>query len=96
MTTTATTRKIREQVQAGIDARTDQHDLRLVPASPWMTELEVAAYTGFTRSALASMRYEQRGPVFSKPGNRIRYRREDVDAWMAEGRQAPAKRRRSA
>lgn len=94
------TRTIRQQIQGGIDARTDV-GLRVVPRpevveqSPWMTELEVAAYTGFSRGALASMRYEHRGPVFSKPNNRVRYRREDVDSWMAEGRQTPAKRRRA-
>lgn len=89
---------IREQIQQGLDARTGGPDLRVVPvapASPWMTELEVAAYTGFTRAALASMRYEHRGPSYSKPGGRIRYRREDIDVWMAEGLQRPAKKRRA-
>lgn len=92
-----TTKTIQDQVQAGLDARTGGPDLRLVPAapSPWMTELEVAEYTGFTRSALASMRYEHRGPAYSKPGGRIRYRREDIDAWMSDGLQRPAKRRRA-
>lgn len=89
-------RTIQEQVQAGLDARLRDSPVALVPPvseSPWMTELEVAAYTGFTRSALASMRYEQRGPVYSKPGGRIRYRRADVDEWMATGTRRPARRR---
>lgn len=61
--------------------------------SPWMSAQETSDYTGFTISALASMRYEHRGPAFSKPGGRIRYRRSDVDAWMATGSQRPSGRR---
>lgn len=67
------------------------------PRSPWMDEKDVADWTGFTRAALRSMRYEGRGPAFSKPGNRIRYRLEDVEAWMKTGTSRPrVERRRSA
>ena len=48
--------------------------------SPWMSAQETSDY-------------EHRGPAFSKPGGRIRYRRSDVDAWMATGSQRPSGRR---
>ena len=88
--------RIREDVQAGLDARTGRGDLRMIAAedSPWMTEVQTAEWTGFSRSALASMRHEHRGPAFSKPGGKIRYHRDDVDAWMREGRTVPGRGRR--
>lgn len=81
-----TTTKIRKQVQAGIDARTGT--ARKAGASPWMTEEEAAGYTGFSRAALSSMRYEHRGPAYSKPAGRIRYHRDDLDTFMREGRKS--------
>lgn len=93
-----TAQTISQQVQAGLDARTNApapRHLRAVPLqepaaeaarSPWMDVREAAAYTGFSKAALDSMRYEQRGPAYSKPAGRVRYHRDDLDRFMREGR----------
>lgn len=85
-----TTQTIRDQVQAGIDARTGG-GLRMLPRpvvaeSPWMDSAAAAAYTGFTADALKQMRYLSTGPTYSKPAGRVRYHRDDLDTFMREGR----------
>lgn len=90
---------ISDQIQAGLDARTNDTGPRRLRAvrpgeaptpaaerSPWMDVREASAYTGFSKAALDSMRYEQRGPAYSKPAGRVRYRRDDLDRFMREGR----------
>jgi hypothetical protein len=44
-----------------------------------------AAYTGLSAKTLAMMRCNGKGPKFVKRG-RIFYYREDLDAWLMEGR----------
>jgi len=49
-----------------------------------LTEKEVSQYLGVSLAALRKWRtQEQRGPVFLKLGNLVRYRQEDVDQWLA-------------
>lgn len=96
-----TAQTISQQVQAGLDARTNDSGTRRLRAvrpgdtpaapaerSPWMDVREAAAYTGFSKAALDSMRYEQRGPAYSKPAGRVRYHRDDLDRFMREGRRS--------
>jgi len=48
---------------------------------------EAAAYTGLSESTLAKRRLRGEPPVFVKLGAKaIGYRREDLDAWIAECR----------
>jgi excisionase family DNA binding protein len=48
-----------------------------------MTSDECAEYLRLTPGALRSMRYRGEGPRFVQLGQRVRYRRADVDAWLA-------------
>jgi excisionase family DNA binding protein len=44
---------------------------------------EAAAYLGSSRSTLAKRRLRGDGPRFFRLGRAIRYRREDLDEWLA-------------
>ena len=50
--------------------------------SDLMTEHEVAELLRLTRQTLSRWRAEDRGPAFLKIEGTIRYRREDVQAWL--------------
>ena len=45
-----------------------------------------AAYLGLSRRTLDGYRVSGDGPAFHRFGNRVRYRRPDLDAWAAERR----------
>lgn len=53
-----------------------------------LTESEASEYTGFSRNLFARARMTGRtksdtpGPPYLKIGKHIRYRREDLDAWL--------------
>lgn len=47
----------------------------------------VAAYLGLSHRTLDGYRVSGAGPAFHRFGNRVRYRRSDLDAW-AENRRA--------
>jgi len=48
------------------------------------TEAEIAALYGLTGAYLRKLRSRQAGPVFVRIGDRmIRYRRVDIDRWLA-------------
>ncbi|TSE00672.1 DNA-binding protein [Skermania sp. ID1734] len=51
---------------------------------PLATPKEHAAYRGVTEQYLAQERYLGNGPKFIKTGKHVRYRWEDIDAWLAE------------
>lgn len=54
---------------------------------------EAAAYLGLSKNYLAKSRMEPPlcdGPVFSRMGHVILYRRADLDAWVEAGRVDPA------
>lgn len=61
-----------------------------------LTPKEAAAYLKVKEKTLANWRWHQmRGPAWSKldPGSRtsrVRYRRSDLDAWLAKGQQEGA------
>jgi excisionase family DNA binding protein len=46
------------------------------------TRAEVSAYTRVAMSTLARWAMEDRGPKFVRLGRAVRYRREDVIAWV--------------
>ena len=48
---------------------------------------QAAHYLGFSKSTLEWWRTlsPRRGPLFHKPGGRVRYRKSDLDAWMESG-----------
>ena len=56
-----------------------------------MTPDELAAYAGTKTTTLAHWRYIGKGPRFVKIGRSVRYRAEDVRAWLeSQTRQSTA------
>ena len=49
------------------------------------TTVEAARYLRLSPSTLKRYRVTGEGPVYSRRGGRVRYRREHLDAWVAEG-----------
>jgi hypothetical protein len=48
-----------------------------------LSDVELANELQLETSTLANWRWSGRGPDFVKYGRQIKYRREDVDAWLA-------------
>ena len=57
-------------------------------APRWLTIDQAAQYTGFAKSTLYHMVSDRRIP-FIKKGGRLRFDKEKLDAWMAEGTNEP-------
>lgn len=53
-----------------------------------MTVRDVNQHTGIPENTLRWFRHVGQGPKSFKVGRRIMYRREDVDAWLAESYRA--------
>ena len=51
-----------------------------------LTPERLADEVGVPPRTVAQWRYFNRGPAYIKVGRHIRYRREDVDAWLTEQR----------
>lgn len=49
-----------------------------------MTTAELADYLKVEPKTLTNWRYLGRGPAYVKHGGMVRYRREDVDAWIRQ------------
>ena len=54
---------------------------------PLMTINELAGYLKVRPATLYGWRHEGSGPPGVKVGRAVRFRREDVDAWIAESNQ---------
>jgi len=65
------------------------------PATEWLTVEQFAAEYGFSPASIRQWRYRGTGPASVRLGARIRYRRTDIDAWIAERFEAEAKRRKA-
>lgn len=50
---------------------------------------ELADLLGTTANGIRQLRYRRKAPPATKVGNRVRFRRADVDAWLAEQREPP-------
>lgn len=57
----------------------------VLPLSELNTPKQVASYLSITVGALSNMRSARRGPRFLKHGGMVRYRREDLQEWLAAG-----------
>jgi excisionase family DNA binding protein len=53
-------------------------------AETYYTAEEAAEYLRSSQSTLAKLRLYGGGPVFTRIGRVIRYRRSDLDRWMSE------------
>lgn len=51
----------------------------------YLTSQQVASLTGFSLKALEAMRYKRTGPPYFKVGPKVRYRADDVRAWVERG-----------
>lgn len=50
-----------------------------------MTQAEAAKYLGTTVGTLNTWRHHGKNPIpFVRWGNRVKYRKEDIDKWVAE------------
>jgi excisionase family DNA binding protein len=49
-----------------------------------LNEQQVAEYLGLSVHAMRRFRFEDRGPKFIRVGRLVRYRPEDVEAWLSE------------
>jgi excisionase family DNA binding protein len=52
----------------------------------WLSPFEAADYLRIAHQTLANLRVKGGGPRFSRRGRIVRYRRADLDAWMASGK----------
>ena len=60
-------------------------DGKFLPVGRYLTPAQAAAYLGLTEAGLETMRKEKRGPLYSRPSNKlVRYRIADLDGWLAE------------
>ena len=58
-----------------------------------LNQHQAAAYIGTTVSSLNSLRHYGRNPLpYIKWGNRIKYKKEDLDAWIADNTINPNKK----
>lgn len=48
----------------------------------YLTPQQAADYLGMSKSFLDKARVHGDGPPYFKIGNRVRYRRDELDAWM--------------
>jgi predicted site-specific integrase-resolvase len=55
---------------------------RTTPRQPLMTPAEASAYTGYAVGTLRKWRSTGEGPSFIGRGHGVRYRPEDIDAWL--------------
>jgi predicted DNA-binding transcriptional regulator AlpA len=60
---------------------------------PLFDTAELSQYLSVDRSTLYGWRYEGLGPLWHRIGGRIKYRKEDVDAWVQEQKEKELDRR---
>jgi hypothetical protein len=72
---------IRDAVRAGIPLIKPPADAREV-----MDEKQAASYINQKSTTLRQWRTLGKGPAYHKKGRRIFYKKNDLDAWMAQGR----------
>ena len=60
----------------------DQKQQTAEVASPLFDERQLAAVLSVSVKALQAWRYRGGGPAFLRLGRAVRYRPEDVDAWL--------------
>ncbi|MEM0989537.1 MAG: helix-turn-helix domain-containing protein [Pseudomonadota bacterium] len=57
-----------------------------IPVTPeYLTAEQVSQMTGFSPKALEGYRAKRTGPPFLKVGHSVRYRADDVRAWVESG-----------
>ena len=54
----------------------------MLTSHPLLTEKQVARLLGVSVAAVRKWRLQQRGPLYRKLGSSVRYKSEDVSAWV--------------
>jgi predicted DNA-binding transcriptional regulator AlpA len=50
----------------------------------WLDPLDLASWLGLDVKSVYNLNYNRTGPRFYRIANRVRYRRIDVEKWLAE------------
>jgi predicted DNA-binding transcriptional regulator AlpA len=66
-----------------IARRSPQSSTPLPSAEPLLNTAQAAVVLGFNPSFLAKARLTGAGPRFLKIGRAVRYKRSDIDSWLA-------------
>jgi predicted site-specific integrase-resolvase len=61
-------------------------------AQNWITEKTASEMSAFSIQTLRNWRHLGRGPAYSKVGRSVRYRLEDVQKYLKQGRVDPEKK----
>ena len=69
-------------MSANVNGKPDKGQQR----GPWLTPAEAAAYLALSEGSLRNWRSAGTGPAYSKAAGRVRYRSDDLDAFMDAGR----------
>lgn len=78
----STTLTVLADIKAGLERIERLLCDRAPPPSPMMTEQEVSQMLGVKRQTLGLWRSQGRPPAYVKVGNRVRYKREDVQQFI--------------
>lgn len=63
---------------------------------PMLTSAEAAEYLGLTRATLSQLRFQNAGPAYYKPTERIVfYKKSDLDEWFEASRREPGDKKKS-
>ena len=64
-----------------------------MPREALISSQELADYTGNSLRTILRWRAEVQGPAFVRIGGHVRYRPQDIDAWLESQRVVPARER---
>ncbi|SMX31932.1 Helix-turn-helix domain protein [Actibacterium lipolyticum] len=80
--------EIREIIESCLDKLTETVDSECREATPeYLTTPEVAALTKYKKATLEAMRSKRQGPPYYRQGYNVRYRSDEVRAWMEANRE---------
>ncbi len=78
-----------EKIKAAADAAA-KAVREVLPASEYLSTIPAANYIGVSRQFLEIGRHKGEGPPYIKLGRAVRYKRSDLDAYMAARRRQPS------
>ena len=73
----------REIIKPTIHNSPPVHPGSLIKVAEMMNDHQVASYLNMSVASVRRWRTFRKGPNFMKIGSAVRYRREDVDAWLS-------------
>lgn len=73
---------------AFLDQLADAVSVRVSAPSPWMNVDRAAEYLDYPKKRIQNLTSQKRIPHY-KEGGRVLYRRDELDAWLADHREGP-------